>query len=97
MGFPSALPSRLRPHVSEKTDSPSTTTPSSPVVDPTTTDHYSEAATETSQLSNEVLKKATRLRKGFALSAAFAYLVSLVFLILVGVLLILTPPMKENN
>ncbi|KAL2115646.1 hypothetical protein VTJ04DRAFT_9901 [Mycothermus thermophilus] len=83
MGFPSALPSRLRPHVSEKTDSPSTTTPSSPVVDPTTTDHYSEAATETSQLSNEVLKKATRLRKGFALSAAFAYLVSLVFLILV--------------
>jgi hypothetical protein len=92
MGFPSALPSRLRPHVSEKTDSPpSTTTPSSPVVDPTTTDHYSEAATETSQLSNEVLKKATRLRKGFALSAAFAYLVSLVFLILVGVLLILSP------
>ncbi|KAL2264749.1 hypothetical protein VTJ83DRAFT_7259 [Remersonia thermophila] len=87
MGLPTALRSRMKHAISEKTSSASTPPasrqptlrPQSPVAsaDP------SDAPSDGSQLTNEAIKRATRLRKGFALSASFAYLMNLIFLILV--------------
>lgn len=69
MGLPAALRSRLRPNKTEKHDSSSL---SSPYGQPGPAD-----------LSSATLKQGTKMRKGFALSASFAYLLSWIFLLLV--------------
>ncbi|KAL1837569.1 hypothetical protein VTJ49DRAFT_3650 [Mycothermus thermophilus] len=83
MGLPTALRSRMK-HVSEKGETSSTSAPST-LIPPSPADSKdpSETPSDGSQLTKEAIKQATRLRKGFALSASFAYLLSLVFLILV--------------
>ncbi|AEO62353.1 uncharacterized protein THITE_2106444 [Thermothielavioides terrestris NRRL 8126] len=74
MGFPAALRSRLRPNTAdnEKRHDSSSPSPSSPV-----------SKEQAAGLSNAAIKRATRMRRGFALSASFAYVLSWIFLILV--------------
>lgn len=73
MGLPSALRSRMRPST-EKNDPPSPSSPSPQV----------SAAQQPAEASDNVsFKRATRMRKGFALSASVAYLLSWIFLVLV--------------
>ncbi|KAK4243961.1 SUR7/PalI family-domain-containing protein [Corynascus novoguineensis] len=68
MGLPAALRSRMRSNT-ENSDlsSPST---------PTSKEHASDS-------SNASFKRATRMRRNFALSASFAYVVAWIFLVLV--------------
>ncbi|KAK3301321.1 SUR7/PalI family-domain-containing protein [Chaetomium fimeti] len=68
MGLPAALRSRIKPN-SEKNDPSSPSSPSA-----------KEQAVEN---DNASFKRATRLRRYFALSASFAYLLSWIFLVLV--------------
>ena len=77
MALPAALRSRLRP----KTEKTEPSTPASPTSNDQATRDSSTTAVEANDAG---IKQATRMRKGFALSASFAYLVSLVFLILVS-------------
>ncbi|KAK3899871.1 hypothetical protein C8A05DRAFT_36495, partial [Staphylotrichum tortipilum] len=88
MGLPAALRSRLRPS-SEKSAISSPSSPSS-VTKYDALPSSSPQDTTTSQINNDdndlntaAVKHATRMRKGFALSASFAYTVSWVLLLLV--------------
>jgi hypothetical protein len=80
MGLPAVLRSRLRP----STEKSGTSSPSSP----TSKEHLG------SDLTNASIKQATRMRRGFALSASFAYLVSWIFLVLVSYLP--SPPLSQS-
>jgi hypothetical protein len=71
MGLPAVLRSRLRP----STEKSGTSSPSSPT--------SKEELGHGTDLTDASIKQATRMRRGFALSASFAYLVSWIFLVLV--------------
>lgn len=73
MGLPAALRSRLRPNP-EKSEPPSPASPASPQEQP-----VSPAA----QVTNATIKRATRMRRNFALSASAGYLLAWIFLVLV--------------
>jgi hypothetical protein len=63
-------------HDTEKTDAPSPVNPNSA--------EQSQATEGAAEVNNASIKRATRMRKGFALSASFAYLLSWIFLVLVS-------------
>lgn len=67
-----AIPSILRPRKRNITEKHDPSSPLSPV---------SEQGTD---IDPAVIKRATRLRRGFALSAAIAYILSWIFLVLVS-------------
>jgi hypothetical protein len=73
MGLPAALRSRLRAAHTEKADSPSSSSSSA-----------QEQPAQLAEADNASIKRATRLRRWFALSASFAYLLSWIFLLLVS-------------
>lgn len=81
-----ALPSILRPRkrTTEKHD---------PSSRPTSTEHSAQSP----DVTDGTLKRATRLRKGFALSAAAAYFLSWIFLVLVSKHLLYIPNQKTNT
>ncbi|KAL2259304.1 hypothetical protein VTK26DRAFT_7071 [Humicola hyalothermophila] len=69
------LPSILRPRKKNNTEKHG----SSLASDPTTQDN----SFQTAEVDDATLKRVTRLRKGFALSASCAYLIAWIFLLLV--------------
>jgi hypothetical protein len=73
MGLPAALRSRLKFNNTEKND------PSSPA-SPTSKE---QAVPDAEGTDNAAHKQATRMRRNFALSASFAYLLAWIFLVLV--------------
>ncbi|KAL2017625.1 hypothetical protein VTK56DRAFT_1893 [Thermocarpiscus australiensis] len=73
MALPSVLRSRLRNTAAEKNDLSSPSTPTS----------RENPDPQGSEVTEAGIKRATRLRKGFALSASFSYLLAWIFLVLV--------------
>ncbi|KAK3360178.1 SUR7/PalI family-domain-containing protein [Lasiosphaeria hispida] len=82
MGLPSILRVRRRTPAAEAGVLPQSGSPSSP---PPYKEHDQQQspAIQTPAFTEASIKRATKLRKGFAISASVSYLVSLVFLILV--------------
>ncbi|KAK4153907.1 SUR7/PalI family-domain-containing protein [Chaetomidium leptoderma] len=73
MGLPAALRSRLR-FRKEKNESSSASSPTS---------KEQQLAQDAEANNNVGIKRATRMRRGFAMSASFAYLLSWIFLVLI--------------
>lgn len=65
-----AIPSILRSRKTNSTEKHDLSSPTSPT-------------REGSVMSDAVIRRATRLRKGFALSASFSYVLAWIFLVLV--------------
>lgn len=80
MGIPAVLRSRLRApnNNNDNKEEHDSSSPSSPVEN--AKGEEEQAATG---LDNASIKRATRRRRGFALSASFAYVLSWIFLVLV--------------
>ena len=79
MKLPAALRSRMRHNTEKNDDRSSPVSPNSV--------EQSQPTEGAAEVNNASIKRATRMRKGFALSASFAYLLSWIFLVLVSRLL----------